>query len=60
MDGINKIDKIPGDDKLNVNDDQLTEKIIACAFKVHNALGCGFSQKVLRKHRLIDQFWRFC
>ena len=39
MDRINKIDKIPGDDKLNVNDDQLTEKIIACAFKVHNALG---------------------
>lgn len=30
-------------------DDELTEKIIACAFKVHNALGPGFSEKVYEK-----------
>jgi len=24
----------------------LTEKIIGCAFRVHNVLGCGFSEKV--------------
>jgi GxxExxY protein len=24
----------------------VTERIIGCAFKVHNALGCGFSEKV--------------
>ncbi len=29
-----------------MDDDGLTEKIIACAFKVHNALGPGFSEKV--------------
>ena len=27
-------------------DDELTEKIIACAFKVHKALGHGFSEGV--------------
>src|SRR5437660_1682008 len=25
---------------------QITEKIIGCAFKVHNVLGCGFLEKV--------------
>ena len=29
-----------------MSDDELTEKIIACAFRVHNALGPGFSEKV--------------
>ena len=29
-----------------MTDDELTEKIIACAFKVHRALGPGFSEKV--------------
>jgi GxxExxY protein len=29
-----------------MTDDDLTEKIIACAFKVHKALGPGFSEKV--------------
>ena len=29
-----------------MTDDELTEKIIACAFKVHKALGCGFSERV--------------
>ena len=29
-----------------MTDDELTEKIIACAFKVHKALGPGFSEKV--------------
>ena len=29
-----------------MTDDELTEKIIACAFRVHKALGTGFSEKV--------------
>jgi len=29
--------------------DPLTEKIIACCFKVHNALGPGFGEKVYHK-----------
>ncbi len=29
-----------------MTDDELTDKIIACAFKVHKALGPGFSEKV--------------
>ena len=29
-----------------MTDDELTEKIIACAFKVHRALGQGFSERV--------------
>ncbi len=29
-----------------MSDDDLTEKIIACAFKVHKALGHGFSERV--------------
>ena len=29
-----------------MTDDELTEKIIACPFKVHNALGHGFSERV--------------
>ena len=29
-----------------MTDDELTEKIIACAFKVHKALGPGFSERV--------------
>jgi GxxExxY protein len=29
-----------------MTDDKLTEKIIACAFKVHKALGQGFSERV--------------
>src|SRR5262245_30991545 len=29
-----------------MTDDDLTERIIACAFKVHRALGPGFSEKV--------------
>jgi len=29
-----------------MTDDELTEKIIACAFKVHRALGPGLSEKV--------------
>lgn len=48
----------PPDDEAGLN--ALTEKIIGCAFKVSNALGCGFLEKVyenalaheLRKHGL--------
>jgi GxxExxY protein len=29
-----------------MTDDELTEKIIACAFRVHKALGQGFSERV--------------
>lgn len=29
-----------------MTDDELTEKIIACAFKVHKPLGHGFSERV--------------
>jgi GxxExxY protein len=32
--------------ELAMNDDELTEKIIACAFRVHKALGQGFSERV--------------
>ena len=28
------------------NQNKLSEKIIRCAFKVHNTLGCGFLEKV--------------
>jgi len=41
-----------------MTDDQLTEKIIACAFKVHNALGPGFAEKVYEnatRHELVTQ-----
>jgi len=48
MDRINRIDKIPVHDQLDMNDDQLTEKITACAFKVHNA-GGRFLGEGLRK-----------
>jgi GxxExxY protein len=27
-------------------DDELTQKIIGCAYKVHNALGSGFLEKI--------------
>jgi GxxExxY protein len=29
-----------------MHDEDLTKTIIGCAFKVHNALGCGFVEKV--------------
>ena len=29
-----------------MTDDELTQKIIGCAYKVHNTLGCGFLEKV--------------
>jgi len=28
------------------NQNKLSEKIIGCAFKVHNTLGCGFLEKI--------------
>jgi len=37
------------DKSSNTNDEvlkQLTERIIGCAFRVHNVLGCGFAEKV--------------
>ena len=51
FDKINKIDKIFGigivyeeDRKLGI--DELTEKVIGCAYLVHNELGAGFLEKV--------------
>jgi GxxExxY protein len=32
--------------KTRMKDEELTEKIIGCAYKVHNALGPGFLEKV--------------
>jgi len=46
MNRINKTDKISPHDSLKAKDDLLSEKTIAGAFKVHNALGPGFSEKV--------------
>jgi hypothetical protein len=49
MDRINKIDKILGDGRLDMNDDQLTEKIIACAFQGAQCFGSRFLGEGLRK-----------
>ncbi len=37
-----------------MEDKELTEKIIACAFKVHQALGAGFMEKVYENAMLIE------
>ena len=34
--------------------DKLTEKIIACAYKVHNTLGAGFLEKVYENSLMIE------
>lgn len=34
--------------------DKLTEKIIACAYKVHNTLGAGFLEKVYENAMMIE------
>ena len=34
--------------------DELTEKIIACAYKVHNTLGAGFLEKVYENAMMIE------
>jgi GxxExxY protein len=34
--------------------DWITEKIIGCAFLVHNKMGCGFSEKVYENSLLIE------
>ena len=34
--------------------DWITEKVIACAFKVHNKMGCGFSEKVYENSMMIE------
>lgn len=34
--------------------DELTERVIACAFKVHNMLGAGFLEKVYEKAMMIE------
>ena len=34
-----------------MTDDDLTEKIIGCAYKVHNTLGPGFLEKARQKVR---------
>ena len=37
-----------------MTDDELTEIIIGCAYKVHNTLGSGFLEKVYRKSLAIE------
>jgi len=37
-----------------MNEDVLTKKIIACAFKVHNKLGAGFLEKVYENSMVIE------
>ena len=37
-----------------MEDKELTERIIACAFKVHQALGAGFMEKVYENAMLIE------
>jgi GxxExxY protein len=32
----------------------LTEKIIGCAFKVHNKLGCGFAERIYENARALE------
>jgi len=34
--------------------DELTQQIIACAYKVHNTLGSGFLEKVYEKAMMIE------
>ena len=34
--------------------DEITEKIIGCAFKVQNTIGCGFLEKVYENALLIE------
>lgn len=38
----------------NLPDKDITEKIISCAFKVHNTLGSGFLEKVYENAMLIN------
>jgi GxxExxY protein len=33
---------------------KITERVIGCAFKVHNALGCGFAEKVYENALVIE------
>ena len=33
---------------------ELTEKIIGCAYRVYNRMGCGFSEPVYEKCLLIE------
>lgn len=37
-----------------MSDDELTEIIIGCAYRVHNTLGSGFLEKVYRKSLAIE------
>lgn len=37
-----------------MSDDELTEVIIGCAYKVHNTLGSGFLEKIYRKSLAIE------
>jgi hypothetical protein len=36
---------------MDLSDKELTQKIIACAYAVHNALGAGFLEKVYERPR---------
>lgn len=39
-----------------MTNDSLTEKIIACAYKVHNELGSGFLEKVYENAMMIELY----
>ncbi|MEN8128933.1 MAG: GxxExxY protein [Pseudomonadota bacterium] len=39
---------------MELRDKELTEKIIACAYKVHNTLGAGFLEKVYENAMAIE------
>ncbi|NJD60434.1 MAG: GxxExxY protein [Anaerolineales bacterium] len=39
---------------MNEERDELTEKILGCAFKVSNTLGCGFLEKVNENALMIE------
>jgi len=41
-------------ENMDENRDKLTEKIIGCAFKVSNSLGCGFLEKVYENALMIE------
>ncbi len=41
---------------MGLPDQELTQKIIACAYAVHNALGAGFLEKVYENAMLVEMY----